>query len=133
MKSHQESILQRVCVAKFRAGWPQYEKLFFAVPNGGGRSRTEAAILKGEGVTAGVADTLLLVPNKDYHGLCIEFKCIKTYVEDGKFKKRNTYQEPEQKAWQKEVEKVGYRYAVVRTEEEFFGLIKEYLKEEPKR
>lgn len=133
MKSRQESILQQYCVRMFRARYPQYAKLYFAVPNGGGRSRTEAAILKGEGVTAGVADTLLLVPNEQYHGLCIEFKCIKTYVEDGKFKKRNTYQEPEQKAWQKEVEKVGYRYAVVRTEDEFFELMEGYLKEKPKR
>ena len=132
MKSHQESILQRVCVAKFRAHWPQYAKLLFAVPNGGGRSKVEAGIMKAEGVTAGVSDTILLVPNDDYHGLCIEFKCIKTYVEDGKFKKKNTYQEPEQKAWQKEVEKVGYKYAVVRTEDEFFELIEGYLQDEPR-
>jgi len=128
MRSHQESILQRACVSRFRARYPQYAKLMFAVPNGGGRSKVEAGIMKAEGVLAGVSDVLLLLANEDYHGLCIEFKCIKTFIEDGKVKKKKSYQEPEQKEWQAAAESAGYKYAVVRTEEEFWELIEEYLR-----
>lgn len=36
--------------------------LIFHVPNGGGRSKIEAAILKGLGVTAGIPDFIILWP-----------------------------------------------------------------------
>ena len=45
-----------MCVGWFRLQYPAVGKLLFAVPNGGARSRTEAAIMKAEGVTAGVTD-----------------------------------------------------------------------------
>lgn len=48
--------MQRMCVGWFRFQYPAVGKLLFAVPNGGARSRTEAAIMKAEGVTAGVTD-----------------------------------------------------------------------------
>lgn len=57
---HQESTLQKTCVAWFRTQYPDHALMLFAVPNGGGRSRIESAIMKGEGVTAGVADLILL-------------------------------------------------------------------------
>lgn len=50
-----------MCVSWFRLKYPAIGKLLFAVPNGGARSRTEAAIMKAEGVTAGVADLILLI------------------------------------------------------------------------
>ena len=53
---HLESQLQRQCVAWFRLQYPKHARLLFAVPNGGGRSRIEAAIMKAEGVTAGVSE-----------------------------------------------------------------------------
>lgn len=46
----------------------------FAVPNGGARNKITAAILKAEGVLAGVPDVLLLEPRGKFHGLAIEFK-----------------------------------------------------------
>lgn len=46
----------------------------FAIPNGGKRDRITAAILKGEGVLAGVPDVALPVPAGNCHGLWIEFK-----------------------------------------------------------
>ena len=128
MKGHQESILQRACVAWFRRNYPDYALLLFAVPNGGGRSKVEAGIMKAEGVTAGASDMILLMPSYDHHGLCIEFKCIVTYVENGKFKKKKTYQSPEQKKWQAAVEDAGYKYAIVRDQDEFANLIEDYLR-----
>ena len=128
MNGHQESILQRACVAWFRRKYPDYKRLLFAVPNGGGRSKIEAGIMKAEGVTAGVSDMILLMPSWDYHGLCIEFKCIKTSVKNGEVKKTKTYQSAEQKAWQADVEDAGYKYAVVRDMDEFAELIEEYMR-----
>ena len=102
----------------------QYRHLalnLFAVGNGGARNRIEAAIMKGEGVTAGVADMILLAARNGYHGLCIEFKHDKTATS------RKTYQSPEQKAWQQAVENEGYKYAVVRSFDEFKDLIEYYI------
>ena len=39
--------------------------MLFAVPNGGGRSRIEAGIMKAEGVTAGVSDLISWRPGED--------------------------------------------------------------------
>ena len=52
---------------------PELE-LFYAVPNGGSRQRAEAAIMKAEGVRAGVPDTCLPWPNDSYAGLYVEMK-----------------------------------------------------------
>ena len=124
---HAESEIQQACVAWFRWQYPYYAKLLFAVPNGGSRSELEAKIMSGEGVTAGVADMLLLVPTARYHGLCLEFKRTAIIYKDGKAHTLKTYQSPAQKEWQKAVEAVGYKYAVVRSLEEFIKLINNYF------
>jgi len=46
----------------------------FHIPNGGTRNPIEAKILKGQGVTAGVPDIFMSIPNLQYHGLFIEMK-----------------------------------------------------------
>lgn len=71
---HIESQIQKDCVTWFRLQYPKIGRLLFAVPNGGARNAKEAAIMKGEGVTAGVADLILLYPSGGFHSLCIEFK-----------------------------------------------------------
>ena len=124
---HAESEIQQACVAWFRWQYPMYAKLLFAVPNGGGRSKVEAQIMSGEGVVAGVADMLLLVPTQRYHGLCIEYKRTAIRYVDGKRYVLKTYQSPAQKEWQKAVEAVGYKYVVVRSLEEFIILINNYF------
>lgn len=52
-------------------------KRAFAIPNGGARNKVTAAILKAEGVTAGVVDVFLPYPAFHSHGLWIEFKAGK--------------------------------------------------------
>lgn len=125
---HVESQNQQLAVTWFRSHYPEYENLFFSVPNGGKRGETEAKILVGEGMTKGVSDTLLLVPSKGFHGLCVEFKKISYFWDEhGKEHYRKSGQEKEQKEWQKAVEKQGYKYAIVYSYYEFIELIEDYL------
>lgn len=111
-----ESDLQCGCVAWFRYQYPEFARLLFSVPNGGSRNVIEAARLKREGVVRGVADLLLLVPKKGFHGLCIEMKT------------RVGRQSEHQREWQKEVEQQGYRYAVCKSVAEFMNEINNYLR-----
>mgnify|MGYP002620416555 FL=1 len=110
-----EHNLQAACVQWFRYQHRDLASLLFAVPNGGARSKATAGRLKAEGVVAGVADLILLVPNADYHGLCIEMK-----TPTGR-------QSPEQKAWAQEAERHGYRYVIIRSIELFINIIDNYL------
>ena len=115
---YQESKIQQAAVKWFRYQYPKLRKLLFAVPNGGARDRVTGAILKAEGVVAGVADLLLLVPSGPYHGLCIEMKT------------RTGRQSKSQKEWQQEVEAQGYRYVVCRSEIDFRNAVKVYFHDE---
>ena len=122
-----EHNLQCACVRWFNLQWPEYSGLLFAVPNGGARSKATAGRLKAEGVVPGVADLILLKPHFrkgvyfsdmipfDAFGLCIEMKTAK-----GR-------QSPEQKEWQLNVEKYGYKYAVCRSLDEFMAVVNGYL------
>lgn len=113
---HIESKIQQAAVTWYRLQFPHLAELLFAVPNGGRRNLREAAIMKGEGVTAGVADLLLLIPNGEYHGLAIEMK-----TDTGR-------QNQNQKHWQKKVESQGYLYIVCRSFDEFRTQVCRYLK-----
>lgn len=113
--THHESRLQQTCVSWFNYQHHQLRGLLFAVPNGGRRSATEAAIMKGEGVVAGVADLILMVPNKTHHALCIEMKTPQGRQSDL------------QKLWQEKVTKQGYRYEIARTLDDFETIVDNYL------
>lgn len=112
---HIESNIQKQCVKWFTLQFPDKRGLFFAVGNGGARSKIEAAIMKGEGVTAGVSDILFLYPTNRFHGLCIEFKTPKGRQTDS------------QKEFQFQVEQAGYCYIIVRSVPEFISKIKDYI------
>lgn len=129
-QAHKESRLQESCVLWFRLQYPKLALLLFAVPNGGKRThRTvvrngkvytyspEAMQMRKEGVTAGVADMILLMPAKGYASLCIEMKTTD----------KGSRQRECQKEWQTAVEKVGNKYVVCRTIEEFMATIRDYL------
>lgn len=121
--NHKETDLQRDCVSWFRTVYPKYALNLFHPNNepyfGNGKTKEQQQrsgyLAKTIGVTSGVADLILLVPNKSYHGLCIELKW-----ENGK--QRDT-----QKIWQNAVECLGYKYEIVRTIFEFKRLITEYI------
>lgn len=90
-------------------------KLLFAIPNGGSRNIIEAKNLKAQGVKSGVSDVLLLIPKKGYSSLCMEFK---TPV--GK-------QSSEQIEFEKQAEKAGNKYIIVRSAKEAIDTLKWYL------
>lgn len=113
---HIESSLQIACVLWFRVKYPKFDKLLFAVPNGGQRSAATARILKAEGVVAGVADLILLVPRGGFASLCIEMKA-------GKAGRQSEHQ----RAWQEAAEGEGNRYAIARSLEDFQQIITDYL------
>lgn len=115
--AHEESALQRQCVAWFRLQYPSHALMLFAVPNGGARGRVEAAIMKGEGVTAGVSDLILLEARGSYGALCVEMKTTS----------KKSGLNPNQRIWREAAIKAGNCYAVVRTFEDFTYLVRQYM------
>lgn len=107
--------------------YPELGRLYISVPNGVPLGRASAAQFIREGLTKGVADTLLLVARGGFHGLAIEFKTEEIIYKGGRKITQRTYQKPEQREWQELVEAQGWRYAVVRTFEEFEALVRGYL------
>jgi hypothetical protein len=95
---HTEDEIQRHIVAVFRSAYPSV--LIFAVPNGGARSKTEAAIMNGTGTLAGVADLIVCWPER------VGFLEVKA---PGK------YQQPSQKEFEARCVDLGLPYAVVRS------------------
>ena len=112
-----EATLQSSCFKWFRYAYPQYSKLFFAIPNGGSRNILEATNLKRQGVTAGVSDTFLSVPNAKRHGLYIEFKIGKNKVSRL------------QQVFFTAAEQQGYATATVYSFDEFITTVKNYFNE----
>ena len=113
--SHKESDLQMQCVRWFAYQHQSLRPLLFAVPNGGRRDARTGAILKAEGVHAGVADMILFVPNTCYHALCIEMKTA------------TGSQSKLQKEWQAAVEAMDYKYVVCRSLDDFMREVTDYL------
>ena len=112
---YDESRIQVACVKWFNYQYPGYRGLLFAVPNGGARNAVTGRILKAEGVVAGVADLILLVPIVGHNALCIEMK-----TEKGR-------QQASQKEWQEKVESAGAKYVICRSFEQFVEIVTDYM------
>lgn len=103
-----EDRIQQECYMWFWNTYPEYRGLLFAVPNGGGRSALEGKILKMTGVYAGVSDMLLMVDTETH---CFELK-----TEIGR-------QSDKQHAWQRKVEREGFKYYLIRTLLDFQDIV----------
>lgn len=131
--------MQQGAVKWFNLQYPQYRGLLVHIPNEGRRTIkvingrpvcVGGAKLKAEGLVKGAADLVLFIPNKYFHGLCLETKVELFDYSTGKEKKTKTYQSPEQKEWQALVESQGYRYEVYRNIDEFRKIVLGYLDSE---
>ena len=114
---HEESQLQQLCVAWFRSTFPAIAPLLIAVPNAARRNARTGAILKREGLTAGVADLILLVGRGEFHSLCIEMKTHR----------KGSGQSDKQIEWEQVAEDNGNKYVVCRDSEEFKIAVLNYL------
>lgn len=126
---HEESRLQKQCVAWFRAQYPEYAMLLTHPANEGNGNRVSGAIHKAEGTMKGVPD-LLLFMSAGYRQPCPDQKIelIITYFGLGiEFKTQNGRQSQEQKDFQQMFEAAGYKYVIVRSFEEFRDLMNEYI------
>lgn len=113
-----EMVLQAKCIKRAWNDFPETRKLLFHVENEAGKSDPiMGARRRAEGIVKGVSDLILLIPRGKWHGLCIEMK-----YEDGYWRK-------EQREWAELVRTQGYRYEVIRSEEDFVALLTEYLTE----
>lgn len=118
-----ESQIQQDCMKWFALQYPKLAQqgMLFHIPNEGIRLGRMGARIKREGVVRGVADLCLCVPRGGYAALYIEMK------------KPGSYQRPEQKEWQKNVESYGNRYIVCKSLDEFRMNISQYLAGQVKR
>ena len=114
---HEEADIQTEFFDKVFKAFPTLpRKLVFAVPNGGSRNKIEAANMKKQGVTSGVADVILLIPKNGYASLCLEFKTT------------TGRQSEEQKEFQQQAELCRSKYVIVRSAMKAIKVIREYLK-----
>ncbi len=114
MSEHDEQAAV-VAWANYQANiWPDLDMLF-AVPNGGHRHKATAALMKAEGVKAGIPDLWLPVPKRGFTGLVIEMKFG-----------RNKLQE-NQLWWMTRLAEQGWRTAVCYSFDEAKRVILDYL------
>lgn len=111
----QEHELQVACVKWFKETYPFFSMALFSIPNGGSRHILEAINLKKEGMTKGVADLFLAIPNKENHGVFIEMKAAKGKPSE------------EQKQFLALMHKLNYKVAIVRTFQTFVKIVQEQL------
>jgi hypothetical protein len=116
-----EAIEQRLFIKRLRLDPRTKDLPWCSVPNGGKRSPREAALLKAEGVQAGVPDWLCFVSVKTkgvwWNGLAIEFKSPtgKGRVSDS------------QKVWHEELRNNHWQVDICTTAEEAWTITMEYL------
>lgn len=73
ISEHQEQVCLFQWAEIQKEKYPELEWMF-AIPNGGSRNKREGALLKAEGVKAGVSDIFLPVARCGFHGLFLEMK-----------------------------------------------------------
>ena len=109
---HQEALFSW---AAYRTGLMPELQYMYHVPNGDKRDKATAAVLKRQGVKAGVPDIMLPAARAGYHGLYIELKA----GENTTTKK--------QKEWLEYLRQQGYYTAVCYGWQPAAQLIEQYL------
>lgn len=109
---HPEEDIQTACVQWFRLAFPHY--LCFAVGNGGSRNFLEAVNLKRSGVLSGVSD-LIIIANR-----AVLFVEMKT---------KTGRQQPNQKKFQADVERLGFEYKICRSLQDFQMTMERWIKD----
>ncbi len=94
---------------------PALRPFIFAIPNGGHRDVRVAKKLKAEGVTSGVWDIFITLPNLIKHGLYIECKSGKNELTNN------------QEGFRANVAPVGYSFAECRSPEDFAAILCDYF------
>ena len=113
---HEEQVALFQWAAANEAQYPSLAMLA-AIPNGGYRPMTTAAMLKAEGVKAGYPDIILDVARGPYHGLRIELKRAD----------RSNHATKEQREWLARLAFEGYQVAVCYGAQEAIKVITDYL------
>lgn len=112
---HDESIEQRLFVARFRLDPRTRDLPACAIPNGGRRGPREAAILKAEGVSAGAPDWVLLASRGTAVGLALEFKSATGRVS------------PAQRQWHDALQHEGWAVYIVKSAVDAWAVLMQYL------
>lgn len=111
-----EHQLQVSCIKWFRL--QHRGRLIYAIPNGSKRNIITATKLKAEGVTSGIPDLHIPVPNRFYHGLYIEMKV-----------KPNS-PTLSQREMMSKLHANGYKCAVCYSLDQFIEVVNQYLSDE---
>lgn len=114
---YMEDRLQIDCKYWFDCQYPQYRLLLHHSPNEGllMQHDRDGAKRKAMGMRPGFPDFIFLLPNRDYPYLAMELKSEKGRQSD------------HQKKYQQVVERVGGKYVIIRTLDEFMTTVKAYL------
>lgn len=123
-RKHPEEDLQRACLRWYDLQWGrrryngvELKSALHHSPNGGKRSKREAAAFRAMGTRPGFPDLWLGIPAGGCPYLCIELKTTA----------RTSTQSEHQKHYEQLVTALGARYVVVRTIEEFIATVNAYL------
>jgi hypothetical protein len=114
-----ESALQQKCVMWFKNTFRPIRKLLYMNHNSGRKSMMSATTDVGLGLTKGIPDLFLAIPNDLWHGLYIEMKAIGGKVS------------PDQTEVMELLSNQGYKCAVIDSFQSFQELILNYLKHTP--
>lgn len=121
---HQEEDLQKACCQWYDLQWGERRingvkigRLLHHSPNGGKRSKKEAARFKAMGTRAGFPDLWLGIPVNGCPYLCVELKTLN----------KGSGQSENQRDYERLVTAMGARYVVVRTLQEFINAVNDYL------
>lgn len=122
--AHPEEDLQKACCQWYDLQWGERRingvkigRLLHHSPNGGKRSKKEAARFKAMGTRAGFPDFWLGIPVNGCPYLCVELKTLN----------KGSGQSENQRDYERLVTAMGARYVVVRTLQEFINAVNDYL------